>query len=370
MPNNVTPYRADHVGSFLRPPKLKVARERHKKGEINAAALRAVEDECIREVVREQQDIGLQLVTDGEYRRAWYHADFLTQIQGVLIRNGTFPMSFKRPDGNVSFIPQDITIGGKLRRTKPIQLDDFKYLQSVAKVTSKVCIPSPAWLYIRSGRQHIAQDAYPDMDEFAADLSRVYAEEVADLAAAGCTRLQLDETNFALLCDENLREAARKNGRDPVALVRSGIGIINNLVASAPKSISIGVHSCRGNYRSAWISAGGYDAVAEMLFNELRVDTFYLEYDDERSGELSPLRFVPKGKTVVLGFVTTKLAQLESKDALKRRIDEAAKYMPLDQICLSPQCGFSSTEEGNELSIDEQWAKMRLVVEVAREVWA
>ncbi len=369
MSDTISRFRADHVGSFLRPPKLKDARERHKKSEITAAALRAVEDECIADVVRHQEDIGLKLVTDGEYRRAWYHADFLTQIQGVLIRNGTYPVSFQRPDGKVSLVPQDITIGGKLRRTRPIQLDDFKYLQSAAKVTTKVCIPSPAWLFIRSGRQHVCEDAYPDLDVFAADLTRVYAEEVADLAAAGCTRLQLDETNFALLCDEKLREATRKNGRDPVALVRSGIGIINNLVASAPKSISIGVHSCRGNYRSAWISSGGYEAVAEMLFNELKVDTFYLEYDDERSGELAPLRFVPKGKTVVLGFVTTKLPKLESKDALKRRIDEAAKYMPLDQICLSPQCGFSSTEEGNELTIDDQWAKMRLVVEVAREVW-
>jgi len=369
MANSVTPFRADHVGSFLRPPKLKAAREQFKAGAIDATALRAVEDQCIREVVREQQDIGLQLVTDGEYRRTWYHADFLTQIQGVQIRNGTFPVNFQRPDGKVSFTPQDITIGGKLKRTRPIQLEDFKYLQSVAKLTTKVCIPSPAWLYIRSGRQHVSEAAYPDLDEFAADLSRVYAEEVADLAAAGCTRLQLDETNFALLCDEKLRQAARNNGRDPVAMVRSGIGIINNLVASAPKGISIGVHSCRGNFRSAWISSGGYEAVAEMLFNELEVDTFYLEYDDERSGELAPLRFVPKGKTVVLGLVTTKLPKLESKDALKRRIEAAAKFMPLDQICLSPQCGFSSTEEGNELSIDEQWAKMRLVVEVAREVW-
>lgn len=369
MPDTVTAFRADHVGSFLRPPKLKAAREKHKNGEITAAALREVENDCIRDVVREQENIGLKLVTDGEYRRAWYHADFLTQIEGVQIRNGTFPVSFKRPDGKVSFIPQDITIAGKLKRTRPIQLDDFRYLNSLVKTTAKVCIPSPAWLYIRSGRQHVSEAAYPDMEEFAADLSRVYAEEVADLAAAGCKRLQLDETNFALLCDENLRDAARKNGRDPVAMVRSGIGIINNLVASAPPGISIGVHSCRGNYRSAWISAGGYEAVAEMLFNELKVDTFYLEYDDERSGELSPLRFVPKGKIVVLGLVTSKIAQLESKDAIKRRIDEAAKYMPLDQICLSPQCGFSSTEEGNELTIAEQWAKMRLVVDVAREVW-
>ena len=363
------PFRADHVGSLLRPARLTDARARRARGEIGAAELRQVEDEAIREVVRQQEEVGLQGVTDGEFRRAWWHLDFFERLDGLSIYEGQYAATFQREGGTVDLKPQRIVVDKKLTRPKPIQVEDFAFLKSASHATAKVSIPSPAWLYVRSGRDNVSKDAYPDLDAFATDLARVYAEEIADLAAAGCTYLQLDETNFATLCDPHVREDFKSHGRDPDALLREGAEIINAAVRNAPETMAICTHACRGNFRSAWVASGSYDPVAEMVFNTLDVDGFFLEYDDARSGGFEPLRFVPKGKRVVLGLVTSKKGALESKDDLKRRIDEAARYVPLDQICLSPQCGFSSTVEGNEITRDQQFAKLRRVVETAREVW-
>jgi 5-methyltetrahydropteroyltriglutamate--homocysteine methyltransferase len=349
---------------LLRPPRLIDARAR-----LEGAALRAVEDEAIREVVRRQEEIGLEAVTDGEFRRAWWHLDFFEGLDGLSIHEGQYAATFRKEGGTVDLKPQRIVVDRKLTRPKPIQLDDFEFLKSAARATPKVSIPSPAWLYVRSGRDNVSKEAYPDLAEFAADLARVYAEEIADLARAGCTYLQLDETNFATLCDPHVREDFKARGRDADALLREGVGIINRAIADVPDTMTVCTHACRGNFRSAWVAEGGYDPVAEMVFNTLEVDGFFLEYDDARSGSFAPLRFVPKGKRVVLGLVTSKKGALETKDELKRRIDEAAKFVPLDQLCLSPQCGFSSTVEGNELSAEAQFAKLRLIVETAREVW-
>ena len=358
------PFRADHVGSRLRPPRLAAAR-----GRLAGPALRAIEDEAIREVVRAQEDVGLKSVTDGEFRRAWWHLDFFERIEGVVVREGNLNATFRREDGEVGLKSQSIEIDRPLRRPKPIQLEDFKFLKSVAQVTPKLSIPSPAWLYLRSSRDTVTMAAYPDLDAFASDLSRVYAAEIADLAAAGCTYLQLDETNFATLCDPLIREEFKRRGRDPDALLRDGAKIINDAIAKRPAEMTVCMHACRGNFKSAWVAEGGYDPVAEMMFNTLAIDGFFLEYDDARSGGFEPLRFLPKGKKVVLGLVTSKKGALESKDALKRRIDEAAKYTELDRLCLSPQCGFSSTVEGNRITAEQQFAKLRLVVETAQDVW-
>jgi 5-methyltetrahydropteroyltriglutamate--homocysteine methyltransferase len=358
------PFRADHVGSLLRPRRLVEAR-----AALSGAALRAVEDECIREVVRAQEAVGLQGVTDGEFRRAWWHLDFFERIEGVVVREGNLAASFRREDGEVGLKSQSIEIAAPLRRPKPIQLEDFSFLKSFARATPKVSIPSPAWLYLRSSRETVSKAAYPDLQAFASDLSRVYAEEIADLAAAGCTYLQLDETNFATLCDPHIRDEFKRRGRDADALLREGAAIINAAIADRPPGMAVCMHACRGNFKSAWVAEGGYDPVAEMMFDQLAIDGFFLEYDDARSGSFAPLRFVPKGKKVVLGLVTSKKGALESKDLLKRRIDEAAKYVALDQLCLSPQCGFSSTVEGNVITPDEQFAKLRLVVETAQEIW-
>ena len=358
------PFRADHVGSLLRPPRLAEAR-----GRLAGPTLRAIEDDAIREVVRAQEEIGLAAVTDGEFRRAWWHLDFFERIAGVVVREGNLAATFRREDGEVGLKSQSIEIDGKLRRPRPIQLDDFKFLKSVARATPKVSIPSPAWLYLRSARDTVSKAAYPDLAEFAVDLSRVYAEEIADLGAAGCSYLQLDETNFATLCDPHIRDEFKRRGRDPDALLRQGAAIINAAIADRPAGMAVCMHACRGNFKSAWVAEGGYDPVAEMMFDILAIDGFFLEYDDARSGDFAPLRFLPKGKKVVLGLVTSKKGALESKDALKRRIDEAAKYCPLDQLCLSPQCGFSSTVEGNDITVEQQFAKLRLVVETAKEIW-
>jgi 5-methyltetrahydropteroyltriglutamate--homocysteine methyltransferase len=359
------PFRADHVGSLLRPQRLIDAR-----AALSGAALRAVEDDCIREVVRAQEEVGLESVTDGEFRRAWWHLDFFERIEGVVVREGNLAASFRSEEGEVGLKTQSIEIDRKLARRRPIQLDDFKFLESCAtRATPKVSIPSPAWLYLRSSRDAVAKAAYPDMAEFAADLARVYAEEIADLSAAGCTYLQLDETNFATLCDPHIRDDFKRRGRDPDALLAGGARIINEAIKGRPAKMAVCMHACRGNFKSAWIAEGGYDPVAEMMFDSLDIDGFFLEYDDARSGSFAPLRFLPKGKKVVLGLVTSKKGALESKDTLKRRIDEAARYAPLDRLCLSPQCGFSSTVEGNRLTPEEQFAKLRLVVETAREVW-
>ncbi|MGD2133160.1 MAG: 5-methyltetrahydropteroyltriglutamate--homocysteine S-methyltransferase [Maricaulaceae bacterium] len=362
------PFRADHVGSFLRPKELLDAREKFKAGEIDAAELRGVEDEAIRGVVKFQEDLGLKGITDGEFRRTYFHVDFLTQLDGV-VEEGGIQVKFHRKDGELDYAPPVMKVKSKVRHAKPIQLADFEFLKSVTKQTPKVTIPSPTMLHFRGGRNAIDEAAYPDMDEFYADVAKAYADEIASLADAGCTYLQMDDTNLAYLCDPALRESARARGDDPDELPRMYARWINACIADKPDSMRVCVHLCRGNFRSSWAAEGGYEPVAEVLFNELAVDGYFLEYDDDRSGDFRPLRFVPADKTVVLGLVTTKLGELEDKDDVKRRINEAAEYMPLEQMALSPQCGFSSTVHGNELEVSQQADKLRLIIEIAQEVW-
>jgi 5-methyltetrahydropteroyltriglutamate--homocysteine methyltransferase len=362
------PYRADHVGSFLRPVELLDARERHKQGALSKPELRAVEDRAIRDVVRFQEDLGLRAVTDGEFRRTYFHIDFLEQLDGVETRGG-LTAHFHSAKGEVDFAPPVLHVTGKVRHARPIQVADFEFLKSVTRRTPKLTIPSPTMLHFRGGRAAISREAYPDMEEFFADVAAAYRDEIKALGAAGCTYLQLDDTNLAYLCDPKMREGARSRGDDPNELPRRYAALINAAIAERPAGMSICTHLCRGNFKSAWVAEGGYEPVAEVLFNELDVDGYFLEYDDARSGDFKPLRFLPKGKTVVLGLVTTKVGELESKDAIKRRIDEAAKYAPLEQLALSPQCGFSSTVHGNEIARESQATKLRMIVETAREVW-
>ncbi len=362
------PYRADHVGSFLRPVELLDARERAQKGDITRSQLREVEDAAIRDIVRFQEDLGLEGITDGEFRRTYFHIDFLEQLSGVETKGG-ISMSFHSAAGNVDFAPPVMRVTAPVRHVKPIQVDDFKFLRSVTKRTPKVSIPSPTMLHFRGGREAISREAYPDLEQFFADVATAYRAEIRALAAAGCTYLQLDDTNLAYLCDARMREGARQRGDDPDELPRRYARLINAAIADRPPGMTFCVHLCRGNFKSAWVAEGGYEPVAEVLFNELKVDGYFLEYDDARSGDFSPLRFVPPGKTVVLGLVTTKLGELESKDSLKRKIDQAAQVLPLDQLCLSPQCGFSSTVHGNEIAREAQAAKLRLIIETAEEVW-
>ena len=365
---NHPPFRADHVGSFLRPKYLLDAREQRAKGEITAEQLRTVEDRAIAEIVKFQQDVGLQSITDGEFRRTYFHIDFLEQLAGVETKGG-IAVSFHSKAGNVDFAPPVMKVAAPVRHVKPIQVDDFKFLQSVTTKMPKVTIPSPTMLHFRGGREAISREAYPDLELFFADVAAAYRAEISALADAGCRYLQLDDTNLAYLCDEKMREGARQRGDDPNELPRRYARLINAAISGRPAGMTICVHLCRGNFKSAWVAEGGYEPVAEVLFNELQVDGYFLEYDDARSGDFAPLRFVPKGKVVVLGLVTTKLDTLESKDALKHKIDEAAERVPLDQLCLSPQCGFSSTVHGNQIARDAQAAKVRLVVETAHEVW-
>jgi 5-methyltetrahydropteroyltriglutamate--homocysteine methyltransferase len=362
------PFRADHVGSFLRPPDLLAARERRSKGEVSKAELRAVEDRAIADVVRMQEGAGIHGVTDGEFRRTYFHIDFLEQLDGVETRGG-LTAHFHGAKGDVDFAPPVLHVTGKVRHVRPIQVEDFLYLKSMTRRTPKVSIPSPTMLHFRGGREAISREAYPDLEDFFADVAAAYRTEIRALADAGCTYLQLDDTNLAYLCDPKLREGARARGDDPNELPRRYAKLINAAIAERPAGMTICTHLCRGNFKSAWVAEGGYEPVAEVLFNELAVDGYFLEYDDARSGGFAPLRFLPEGKTVVLGLVTTKVGELESKDALKRRIDEAAKVVPLDQLCLSPQCGFSSTVHGNDIARESQVAKLHLVVETAREVW-
>ena len=362
------PFRADHVGSFLRPVELLEARDRQSKGALSRAELRAAEDRAIRDIVRFQEDLGLEAITDGEFRRSYFHIDFLEQLEGVEVRAGTLG-KFHGKAGDVDFAPPVMHVTGKLRHAKAIQLEDFKFLRSVAKRTPKVTIPSPTMLHFRGGRGAISKEFYPDLEAFYEDVAACYRDELASLGAAGCSYLQLDDTNLAYLCDPKMREGARSRGDDPNELPRRYARLINRAIEARPAGMTVCVHLCRGNFQSAWAAEGGYEPVAEALFRDLAVDGYFLEYDDARSGDFSPLRFVPKGKIVVLGLVTTKVGELESKDMLKRRIDEAAKQVPLDQLCLSPQCGFSSTVHGNQIMRDSQAAKLRLVIETAREVW-
>ncbi len=364
------PFRADHVGSLLRPPELLLARERARKNEISAAELHAIEDRAIRAVVKLQEDVGLQGITDGEFRRATWHMDFLYQLGGATkVQDGRLKVKFHNEQGDIEWAPASLRVTGKLRLNKCIFGDDFAYLKSITKGTPKLTIPSPSMIHYRGGRAAIDESVYPDMQEFWADLSTAYADEVAALGKLGCTYLQLDDTSLAYLNDPAQREHVEHIGGDAQTQHLVYIALMNAALAKKPAGMTVCTHLCRGNFRSSWVASGGYDHVAEALFGQLNVDGFFLEYDDERSGGFEPLRYVPKGKMVVLGLVTSKRAALEDKDFLKRRIDEAARFVPLDQICLSPQCGFSSTVDGNSLSVEQEIAKLALVVETAREVW-
>jgi len=363
------PFRADHVGSFLRPKRLLEAREKKANGEITPAQLRAVEDDAIAEIVRFQEDVGLKSITDGEFRRTYFHIDFLDKLGGV---KTDIPVTVIKPDGSEELAPPVMRVVDKVRHVEDIQKADFEYLKSRVSpgCTPKVSIPSPTMLHFRGGRAGISREAYPELEPaFYDDVARAYGDELRSLADAGCTYVQMDDTNLAYLCDEKMREAARSRGDDPNELPHRYAGFINKVVAQKPAGMTLAMHLCRGNFKSTHAAAGNYEPVAEALLAEMKLDAYFLEYDDERSGDFRPLRFLPKDKIVVLGLVTTKFGEMESKDALKRRIDEASKFVPLEQLCLSPQCGFSSTVHGNAIAVEAQRAKLRLVVEVADEVW-
>ena len=364
------PFRADHVGSLLRPKALLDARARFQAGEIGAAELRRAEDEAIRQAVAFQQGLGLQGITDGEYRRGSWHMDFLYQFGGVEKVKDAKTITFHNKDGDVVFNPVGLKVTRKLAYEKCIFGEDFEFLKSVVtQGVPKLTIPSPSMMNYRGGRNTIDPAVYPDLEEFWHDLGAVYAQEVEALGKLGCTYLQMDDTSLAYLNDPTQREYMSEQGLKGDDLHLTFIKVFNAALARKPAGMTVCTHLCRGNFRSSWVASGGYDYVADALFNQLNVDGYFLEFDDDRSGGFEPLRFVPKGKKVVLGLVTSKRPQMEDKDALKRRLEEASKYVPLDQICLSPQCGFSSTVDGNALTWDQQEAKLRLVVETAKEVW-
>jgi 5-methyltetrahydropteroyltriglutamate--homocysteine methyltransferase len=368
------PFRADHVGSLLRPPDLLAARERHARGEIPDEELRGIEDGAIRDVVRMQEEVGLQSATDGEFRRASWHMDFIYQLGGINRASDNIKVQFRNEQGTLEFTPAALHVDARITLAQPIFADAFTFLRDTVAAsgsgrTPKLTIPSPSMVHYRGGRAAVDPSVYPDLEGFWDDLSAAYAAEVAALADLGCTYLQLDDTSLAYLNDPQQRALVASQGSDAEHQHLRYIRQINAALAGRPDTMTVTTHSCRGNFRSSWVAEGGYDFVAEALFSELQVDGFFLEYDDARSGSFEPLRFVPKGKMVVLGLVTTKRPALESKDDLKRRIEEASKYVPVEQLCLSPQCGFSSTVEGNLISYDDEVAKLSLIVETAREVW-
>ena len=364
------PFRADHVGSFLRPSRLIEARDKFLANQLDAEELRAIEDECISQLLRKQEQVGLKGITDGEFRRTFFHVDFLEQLDGVSVTYGDFSSKFRKDDGTeVGFRPPTMHVDAKIRHAGSIQGADFDYLKSQVSQTPKVCIPAPSMLHFRGGRKGINEAAYPDLEEFYADLSVAYAEEIADLAARGCRYLQMDDTNLAYLCDPEIRQNTLDRGDDPDELTHLYCRMVNEAIKNRPSDMCISVHLCRGNFKSAWVAQGGYEPVAEILLNEMNIDGFFLEYDDERSGDFAPLRFLPKDKQVVLGLMSSKLRALETKEEIIQRIKEAAEFAPLDQLCLSHQCGFSSTAHGNDIGEEDQWLKLERCVEVAREVW-
>jgi 5-methyltetrahydropteroyltriglutamate--homocysteine methyltransferase len=365
------PFRADHVGSLIRPEALIKAREQAEKGEISAAQLKNIQQAAIRDVVRIQEELGLKLVTDGEYNRHSWHRDFMLKFQNVSMIPSKLTVRFHSAEGERLHSPPTMQVTGKLARPNGggIFVDDFKFLVSIARVTPKITLPSPTVMHFRGGREAIDAKAYPDIADFYDDLARLYREEIADLARAGCRYLQLDEVNLAYLCDGELRKQVANIGEDPATLPATYARLLNDTVKDRPPDMTVCMHLCRGNFAGAWVAEGGYEPIAELLFNEVNVDGYFLEYDSARAGGFEPLRFLPKGKIAVLGLVTTKSGELESKDALKRRIEEATKYAPLEQLALSPQCGFSSGIGGNTMDIAGETAKLHLVVETAREVW-
>lgn len=364
------PYRADHVGSFLRPARLAEKRAAFEADKCTAEELHEVENDCIREVVKKQEDVGLKGITDGEFRRTFFHVDFLERLDGVTVTYGDFTAKFRKDDGSeVGFRPPTMRVTDKIRHTGPIQGEDFEFLRSVVSETPKVCIPAPSMLHFRGGRSVISTEAYPDLEGFYEDLGAAYRAEVNDLAKRGCRYLQMDDTNLAYLCDPEIRQATADRGDDPDTLTHLYCRMVNDAIRDRPDDMTIAVHLCRGNFKSAWVAQGGYEPVAEILFNEMNIDGFFLEYDDERSGDFAPLRHMPKDKRVVLGLMSSKLAEVESADLIRKRIDEAAKFVALDQCALSHQCGFSSTSHGNDISEDDQWKKLERCVEVAGAVW-
>jgi 5-methyltetrahydropteroyltriglutamate--homocysteine methyltransferase len=368
MRSDKPPFRADHVGSLLRPPELKQARADFKSGKISRQSLTEVENTSIKHAVALQEAAGLQSVTDGEFRRAFWHVDFLTGFDGITATQGQYALKFHGEGGAQAETKSMMVVSGKVRRSQPIMVSHFDYLKKITSKTAKLCIPAPTYLHMRGGRKVVDAQAYPDMDEFWSDIARAYQEEIADLAKAGCTYLQLDDVSFATLCDEGIRAQVKRDGEDPSKLPFQYASVINSLIKNRPSGMSVTMHTCRGNHASMWMAEGAYDAVAEGIFQS-DVDGFFLEYDTERAGGFEPLRFVPKGKKVVLGLISSKNAKLESKDAIKRRVEQASKYVPHENLCLSPQCGFASSEVGNQLSVDDQRRKLELAVETAEEIW-
>jgi 5-methyltetrahydropteroyltriglutamate--homocysteine methyltransferase len=362
------PFRADHVGSLLRPPELKQAREDFKTGKISRQALAETENKCIKNAVAMQEAAGLQSITDGEFRRAFWHVDFLTGFEGIVATQGQYALKFHGERGAESETRSMMVVNSKVKRTRPVMVEHFKFLKENTKKTAKLCIPAPTYLHMRGGRKVVNEKAYPDVEEFWSNITRAYREEIRDLAAAGCTYLQIDDVSFACLCDEGIRAQVMRDGEDPAKLPAKYASVISSLLREKPKDMGVTMHTCRGNHASMWMAEGGYDAVAEAVF-QTEVDGFFLEYDTARAGGFEPLRFVPKGRKVVLGLISTKTPVLEQKDALKKRVDRASKYVPLENLCLSPQCGFASSEVGNKLTEDDQKRKLELVAETAREIW-
>jgi len=362
------PFRADHVGSLLRPPELKEARDAFKSGRITREKLTAIENDSIRKAVALQEAAGLQSITDGEFRRAFWHVDFLTGFEGIVATQGQYALKFHGEGGAESETRSMMVVDGKVRRSRPVAVDHFKFLKASTGRTAKLCIPAPTYLHMRGGRRVVNESTYPDVEEFWSDITKAYREEIRDLVAAGCTYLQIDDVSFACLCDEGIRAQVRRDGEDPAKLPAKYASVISGLLKDRPQGLGVTMHTCRGNHASMWMAEGGYDAVAEAVF-QTEVDGFFLEYDTARAGGFAPLRFLPKGKKVVLGLISTKKPQLEDKNQLKKRVAEAAKYVPLENLCLSPQCGFASSEVGNKLTVDDEKRKLALVVETAREIW-
>jgi methionine synthase II (cobalamin-independent) len=360
-------FRADQIGSLLRPRRLKDARDAFANGRVSADDLRAIEDETIRDAIRHQEAAGMGVVSDGDYRRSAFHVDFLTGIEGIAQRQTPFGSLFHGLEKNNSPLVFEVT--GKIRNVRDISVGDFRFAQANATVPAKVTLPAPSFVHARGGRDAIDRNAYPALDTFYRDLAAAYRAEIGALAAAGCHYVQLDEVHFTFFCDPKLVALFKDRGDDPTALAKVYAGMINDAFRGRPEEVTAAVHLCRGNRRSAWVASGGYEPVADMLFNEIAVDRFLLEFDDERSGGFEPLRFVPKGKTVVLGLVSSKTSQMETADGLKRRIEAAARFVPIEQLALSPQCGFASSVEGNLISEGAQWAKLALIARVAEEVW-
>jgi 5-methyltetrahydropteroyltriglutamate--homocysteine methyltransferase len=366
MQRTTAPFRADHVGSLLRPAPLKEARARHAKGEITAAQLRAVEDREIEGVIRKQESVGLKLATDGEFRRSWWQFDFFKGLDGVEMYSTGKGIVF----AGVETKAESVRTVGRIGYSGHSHIEDFRFVARHARVTPKMTIPAPGVLHFRQGRQSIGKDIYPDLDAFFHDLAEAYRKAVHAFYDAGCRYLQLDDTTWSMMCDARELAHSRERGDDPDRLPKIYARMIEHAIKDRPADMVVTMHSCRGNFRSTWIAEGGYEPIAEVMFNDTPLDGYFLENDSDRAGGFEPLRFFPKGKKqLVLGLVTSKSGTLESKDAIKRRLDEATKYVALDQLCLSPQCGFASTEEGNVLAEDEQWAKLRMIVELADEVW-